>query len=151
MTLIRTLLCAAVLLPLPALAKDYGGLKPGDTFTLKVKKVTSTKKTGYFGQETKASVPGYVPKFRKGQKIRFKIGKKGQLTAKKLKIDYAHSDNKAIEYNTYKEKNGGKKTFTKNAELTKKGKKITGGTLSFFNAKYGAGDPKFRTVIYELK
>lgn len=150
MTLLRSLVCAVALLPLPSIAKDIGPFKPGDTFTLTVKKVESTKQTGYFGAETKAPLPANVPKLKKGQKIRFTIGKKGQLLAKKIKADYAHSDNKRVEYNSFDDSKPNI-TFTVNCELDLKNKKPTGGTLSFFHSNFTGADPKFRTVRVTLK
>lgn len=151
MTHLRPLILAIALLPLPSIAKDYGPLKPGDKFTLTVKKVSSTKQTGYFGPEEKAKIPGKVPKFKKGRKIRFKVGPKGQLIAKKLRIAYAHGDKKYVEYNSSEDSDGGLTMFTRNAEIAIKRNKPVSGTLSFFYNRYASGTPKIRTVVYELK
>jgi hypothetical protein len=146
--LIKTLAFAAILLPLTASAAKYGDFAVGQKFTLKVIKVTSTEKTGYFGTATKAPVPATLPKFKKDALIAFTIGKNGQLTAKGLSIPFAHGKPKENEYNLFK---NGTVTVTHNAEITKNAaKKATGGKLSFFINDYSGAEPVFRTVIYQL-
>lgn len=62
-------------------AKTYGGFKAGYKFNLKVAEVTVIKTAG--------NVPKSIPKFKKGEKISFTIGAKGQLTApKKVNIAF---------------------------------------------------------------
>ncbi len=62
-------------------AKTFGGFKAGYKFTLKVKEVTTIATSG--------KPPGSIPKFKKGEKINFKIGNKGELTGpKKVKIKF---------------------------------------------------------------
>ena len=86
--LLQTIACCAILLPFSQVeAKTFGEFKPGKAFTLTVDQVISVKTVG-FTYNTKAAIPAGVPKFKKGQKVKFKIGKKGQLTAKGLSIPY---------------------------------------------------------------
>ena len=148
---ILPLVLAAALLPLASHAKDFGALKPGDKFTLTVRKMTSTKQLGYFGTEESAPVPRGVPNFKKGKKIRFKVGRKGQLIAGKLQIAFAHGDKKSVEFNSSEESADGMTTLTRNAEIAIKRKKPSSGTLSFFSNRLGPGTPEFRTVVYELR
>lgn len=54
--------------------KKYGGFKPGYQFTLRV----TDKDVDKIGGD----VPNEVPSFREGAKIKFTIGKKGQLMAR---------------------------------------------------------------------
>ena len=85
-TLITALVaCCAALLPItqaqaaePA-AKKYGDFKPGDTFTLKVASVAP------FGTR-----PSNFHVFKKGQKVKFRIGSKGQLTGPSFSINFTH-------------------------------------------------------------
>ncbi|RYD73803.1 MAG: hypothetical protein EOP84_20970 [Verrucomicrobiaceae bacterium] len=71
--------------------KTYGKFKPGYSFSLKVSEVTVIKTAG--------SVPSSVPKFKKGQKITFKIGKKGELTGpNKVKIAFQGTSANINEY-----------------------------------------------------
>lgn len=55
-------------------AKTYGGFEPGYQFTLRVVDKDVEKIGG--------SVPNEIPDFDEGNKIKFTIGKKGQLTAR---------------------------------------------------------------------
>ncbi len=63
-------------------AKKYGNFKAGDEFTLKVKNVTIVSSNG--------KIHPKMPTFRKGQNIKFKIGKKGELTGSGFSINYAY-------------------------------------------------------------
>lgn len=139
----------AMLMPFEsASAATPGGFKVGYTFKLKVLKVTSTRKVGYFGTETTAPVPAGVPKYLKNQIVEFKIGAGGRLTAKGLSIPFAHSSATMNEYNLYKP--GTPVTVTHNAEIKKAAGKATGGTLSFFITNNSGAEPVFRTVVYQI-
>ena len=73
--------------------KDFGGFKAGYKFTLKVKEVTIIATSG--------KPPGSIPKFKKGEKIAFKIGSKGELTGpKKVKIKFAGTTANIVEYSS---------------------------------------------------
>lgn len=141
-------LAAAVLLPLTSVEAGSSGFKNGTTFMLKVAKVQSTIQTGYFGTETKSKIPKGIPKFKKGARIAFKIGRKGELTGKGFTMDYAHASSKIVEYNSFEQ---GTVNYTQNAEISRKSKKATGGTMSFFIQDFSSGEPVFRTVVYTLK
>ena len=54
--------------------KKYGGFKAGQQFTFRISDKDVEKITG--------SVPNEIPNFREGEKVKFTIGKKGQLTAR---------------------------------------------------------------------
>jgi hypothetical protein len=139
----------ALLMPFQsAAAATPGGFKVGQTFKLKVLKVTSTRKVGYFGTETTAPVPAGVPKYLKNQIIEFKIGTGGRLTAKGLSIPFAHGSATMNEYNLYKP--GKPVSVTHNAEINKAAGKATGGTLSFFITNNAGSQPVFRTVVYQI-
>lgn len=74
-------------------AKNFGGFKAGYKFTLKVKEVTTIATSG--------KPPGSIPKFKKGEKITFKIGNKGELTGpKKVKIKFAGTSANIVEYSS---------------------------------------------------
>lgn len=146
--LLKALTLAAVLLPLGHLqAAGSTGFKVGQTFKLKVVKVTSTKKVGYFGTEAASPIPGNVPKFSKNKVIEFKIGKGGKLTAKGLSIPFAHASKTVVEYNWFKDATI---DITHNAEINRSGTKATGGNLSFFISDYSGAEPVFTTVVYKL-
>lgn len=82
--IIKTIACFAALLPFtqvqaadPA-GRNYYNLTPGTKFTLKVTSVISTV-AGLDGKARKAAVPTGIPKFKKGERVRFTIGSKGEL------------------------------------------------------------------------
>lgn len=71
--------------------KKYGDFKPGYQFTLRVTDRDVVKLGG--------SLPGEIPNFRKGDKIKFTIGDKGQLKGPDgLKIDFDDSSKKRNDY-----------------------------------------------------
>ncbi|RYD48475.1 MAG: hypothetical protein EOP85_03450 [Verrucomicrobiaceae bacterium] len=71
--------------------KKYGGFKAGDKFTLRVTDVDIVKIGG--------KRPDDIPHFNKGDRIRFTIGKKGQLTGSKdIRLDFDDSTRKRNDY-----------------------------------------------------
>lgn len=86
-TLIKSIICAATLLPLGQLqAKDFGGLTPKQTFTFSVTGVESVKVTR--GASKPTPMLRGIPAFTKGQAIKFTIGAKGQLMSKGFSIPF---------------------------------------------------------------
>lgn len=59
-------------------AKTFGDFAPGKKFSLKVVEVISSKAT-VTGVVKKSAVPAGIPKFKKGQTVKFTIGSKGEL------------------------------------------------------------------------
>lgn len=143
----QRLLLAVALLPLGHLHAAGTGFKTGQTFQLKVVRVTSTIQTGYFGVVTKSKIPQTVPNFKKSDRISFAIAKGGVLTAKGIRIPFAHESKGVVEYNAFKE---GTVNWTAHAELNKAGGHATGGTLSYFIQDFSGAEPVFRTVVYRL-
>lgn len=86
--IIKLVALAAALLPLGQLqAKTFGGFAPKKTFTMKV----ATKfvaKTNLNGQSVVVPVPKGMLDLTVGQTVKFTIGAKGQLTAKRLEIPF---------------------------------------------------------------
>jgi hypothetical protein len=143
----QLLLLAVALFPMGHLHAAGTGFKTGQTFKLKVVRVSSTIKTGYFGVETRSKIPQTVPNFKKSDLISFAIAKGGVLTAKGIRIPFAHESKGVVEYNAFKE---GTITWTANAELNKAGGQATGGRLSYFIQDFSGAEPVFRTVVYQL-
>lgn len=87
--LTKIIACAAILLPVtagattyePFRAKTYGGWEPGKTFEFRIASRTIAK--GSLDGVKATKVPKGIPSFKKGDKIKFVIGKKGQLTVPK--------------------------------------------------------------------
>ena len=146
--LLQTLACAAVLLPFSqAQAKTYG-FKPGKTFTLTVDQIVSVKSVG-FAVAKKAPIPAGIPKYKKGQKIKFKIGAKGQLIAKGLSIPFKADGGSSYVYNSVKT---GMTTKADTATIYKdSNNKPTGAILNFIRTKYAGFSSTSNTVTYTLK
>lgn len=97
------MVCCGALFPLTQVQaagpanKTFGGLAVGKTFTLKVKSRISTATT-FTGQKT-VPVPVGIPDYKQGEKITFKIGTKGELTAKDgLSLPYKSSAARSVDY-----------------------------------------------------
>lgn len=147
--LIKIIACVSILLPLTASAAGIGDFKVGQKFSLKVTKITSTERVGYFGTDTKARIPSEFPKYRKNSSVDFTIGKKGKLTAKGLSIPFAHASSSENEYNLYK---SGTVAVSHTAEISKNSKKKPiAGTLTLSIQDFTGAEPVFRTVIYVLE
>ena len=65
----------------------FGGFSPGKKFTLTVQQVTSSQSVGT-RTKPKAPIPPGIPLFRKGQKITFVVGKKGELQGPQFTIPF---------------------------------------------------------------
>lgn len=83
--LVQFIMLSGALLPLsqaqaagPA-SKTFGGFSPGKKFTLTVQSFTSSMSVGSKNKFF-VSIPTGVPQFRRGQAVKFTIGKKGELT-----------------------------------------------------------------------
>lgn len=68
-------------------AKKFGDFSVGQKFSFPVKEIVSAKQT-LGGKPVKTAVPSGIPKFKKGQKVQFTIGKKGELTGKGFSIKF---------------------------------------------------------------
>ena len=92
-SLFSLITCAALLLPVSvaqaAKPGSFGGLTSGLKFTLKVTSVESFAQEPATGALTTAPIPKTVPKFKLGQKVKFSIGKKGQLRGPGFSLDFA--------------------------------------------------------------
>ena len=86
--LLQMIVCGAALLPFSQIqAATYGGWAPGKKFTFTVKEKESASLT-LGGKPKMVAVPAGVPNFKKGQKVVFKIGSKGQLTAPGMSLPF---------------------------------------------------------------
>ena len=87
--LLKAIVCCAAILPISQAqaGKLFGEFAPGKTFTLTVTEVVSVKGS-LGGVSKKAAVPAGIPKFTKGQKVKFTIGAKGQLTGNGFSIPF---------------------------------------------------------------
>jgi hypothetical protein len=91
--LLKAVAVCALLLPLQTVdAKTFGQTKSGQKFKMTVTDKISAS-AGISGNDTNAPVPKGIPNFKKGQKVTFKISKKGAITAKGMSIAFLNGDN----------------------------------------------------------
>lgn len=134
-------------------SKNFGGLKSGTKFTLTVQSVSSAQTVGK-KTKLKAPVPEGIPKFKAKQKIKFTIGKNGELKGPGLSIAYVGSSGSV---NAYAKLPNYKTISPNNATVVKdsKGKPI-GGTMTFYLYRISARDfttngLSINRVVYTLK
>lgn len=72
-------------------AKKFGGLKVGQTFTMKVKDIIASHTEGTSVLKDKKPSK-FLPGLKKGQKVNFTIGKKGELKGPGFNIKYVKSN-----------------------------------------------------------
>lgn len=138
-----------VMLPLAHLqAATYGGFAPGKTFTFTVTSRTSVQTKGT-KVTTNAPIPAGIPNYSKGQKVKFTIGSKGQLTGPGLSMPFKSGSATA---NTYV--NPPTSTFAQpNSGIVFKNSlnKPTGVTLHFFKVELSGFTLTSNTVVYTLE
>jgi hypothetical protein len=123
-------------------AKRYGGFKPGDQFTLRVTDKDVIKTFG--------DVPNEVPSFREDAKIRFTIGKRGQLTAREGV--YIPLEDGSGDGNRYERIGSNPTKLTSIAYIDKNGNgKAAKGKLTFTITSFDNIFPMRYQVIYTLK
>ncbi|MES2440727.1 MAG: hypothetical protein V4584_16795 [Verrucomicrobiota bacterium] len=95
--ILQSIACCAALLPFTQVqaagvpGKNYYNLAPGTKYSLKVTDVVSTV-TGLDGQAKQVAVPAGIPKFKKGQTVKFTIGKKGELKGPGFSTKFLSAD-----------------------------------------------------------
>lgn len=127
--LLSLLACSFLLAPVSIEARSFGGFRPGDSFTLRVASVRSTRWAYPAGPEVANPIPRGVPRYRKNQSITFRVRAGGKLTARGgINIPYSHSSGGINEYNR---STSGPVARTYNAEIYRKGRRATKGNLLF--------------------
>lgn len=151
--ILPALVISAMLLPIStAEAKKFGGFKPGLKFSAKVKEVISVQTKGLGGIEKKAKIPSSVPKLKKGQKVKFKIIKKGALKGQKgIKIPFQADGGTSNTYSKTKRK--GLKVSNDTALVYKNAKNKPQGVAFTFVRTDSSNpqQPKVNTVTYVLE
>ncbi|MES2658370.1 MAG: hypothetical protein V4689_07115 [Verrucomicrobiota bacterium] len=119
--------------------KSYGGFPPGTEFVLEVSQVSGIPKNKPF--------PSGVPRFRRGDRVKFIIGDLGQLTGPKISAPFHKASPRSNEYVMEPRLLGGKEV---NASLAKsENGKAVGLALTF--SKTGSGPALSGYIIsYEL-
>lgn len=147
--ILQVIVCAGALLPLSQIqAATYGGFAPGKTFTFTVKSVSSSKTVG-----TKVTanvpVPTGIPKFAKGQKVKFTIGSKGQLTGPGFSIPFKADAGTANNYVTVPTAT---KPSADSAIVFKSTAKVpTAASLHFFKVSISGFTATTNAVVYILQ
>ncbi|MEO7097927.1 MAG: hypothetical protein ABI162_01100 [Luteolibacter sp.] len=146
--LFQAIVCCATLLPLAqANAKTYGGWLPGKTFTFTVTERVTAKTVG--AKVTKnVAVPAGIPNFKKGAKVKFTIGAKGQLTATGMSLPFKEDATTANVYATLPTAANPRANV---GQVYKNGKKPTGVSLSFIKVTLSNFIPTTTTVVYVLE
>lgn len=131
-----------------AKGKTFGGFKSNYKFALKVEEVISAE-AGLTGNNPNARIPKGVPKYKKGQKVKFKIGRKGELIAKGTKIPFKADGGSS---NVYTKVTTGRKPKTDTATVYKDlNNKVTGVAMSFIRVTGSGLDTKTYTLTYTLR
>ncbi len=146
--LLKTLACAAVLLPLSE--AHAANFPKGTTFTRTVTEKVSSKTVG-FKVFKKVPVPAGIPNFKVGQKVKFVIGPKGQLQIKKngVSIPFKSDGGSA---NVYVVPPSRTKPSGDIGEVFKDSTgKPTSVALSFFKSKVSGYTATTNTVVYTLE
>lgn len=145
--LVSAIVAAASLLPFhnaEAQGMSFGGFEPNYKFTFTVQDVVSIKTQGALAPPTKAPIPRGLPKYKKGQKVKFKIGNKGQIIAKGMNIPFSADRPTA---NVYTRVTTGLKAKTDTCTIAKSSNnKATAATIAFL--RY-SGSP-FNMTTYSL-
>ena len=139
---------AALLIAAPAQAQKYGPFQTGDSFTMQVKKVKSTRQVCFSGPEEPFKVHSKAPSFRKGNVLKFRIKSKGRLSAKKIRIPFSDGDRNGAEFNLFRD---GPIAVTHNAQIFTRNGKPVKGILSFFITDNSGPEPVFYNVVYTIK
>lgn len=130
-----------------AAKKKFGDFTSGQKFTFTVDEVVSSKAT-LGGVNKKTPVPGGIPKFKKGQKVKFTIGSKGELKGPGFTIKF-EADGGLSNVYVNKPKKGSTQADTatvyKNAN-----NKPAGVALSFFKVTVKGFTPTVYSVHYTL-
>ncbi len=152
-TLIIPTIVAALLFPIQTLEakgkKTYGGFKKNYKFSFKVEEIVSSSTT-LTGIIKKAKIPRGVPKYRKGEKVKFKILNKGTLKAKKgLRIPFTADGGSS---NVYNKTSTGNNPKTDTATVFKGADgKASGAALNFIRVTGKALSLKTYSLTYTLR
>lgn len=152
--ILKTLVCGAALLPFsqahaagPA-GKLFGGFAPGKTFTFKVTERVSGKVEGT--KVTKnVPVPAGIPDYKKGQKVKFTIGKKGELTAPGLSLPFKSDAGTANAYATLPTASNPRANVGQVFKTT--ANKPVSAALTFFKVSIKGFTATTNTVVYTLE
>jgi hypothetical protein len=149
--LLQAIVCVSALLPLSQVqAKTFGDFAPNKKFVLTVtEKISAQNKNGVL--KTSVPVPAGLPNFSVGQKVKFKIGNKGELIVQGFSIGYKTG---TAFSNGYGPKKVNAQTRTLPAAVVFKDSTTfepTNAALYFFKVKVAGTKSTVNTVTYILE
>lgn len=149
--LLQTIACCAVLLPFSQVeAKTFGGFAPGKTFTLKVTEKISGQVDLTGKVIKKTPVPAGIPDYKVNQRIKFRIGAKGQLTGPDgLSLPFKNDAGTANVYYIAPSRSNPSGDIGQVYKNT--ANKPTAAALTFFKVKISGFTPTTSTVVYTLE
>ena len=152
--LLQLLVCATALFPLAHAetasfaGKTFGGFPPGATFKLTMYEAPVATTAGLSGVTILKKIPAGYPKYKKGSKVTFKIGKKGELMVANFSIPFHSATAAGVSYST---KSSAPTAPLSQAACTKANGKVTFMNLAL-RKKSGAGlSTKLTQVVYLLQ
>lgn len=150
--LLQFIVCCAALFPFAqveagAAGKLFGGFEPWKKFEFKVTKVISAQ-ASLTDFDKSVPVPEGIPKFKKGQTVKFKIGRKGQLSGPGFLIPFKSGRKTANTYATVETSSRPKANV---GIVSKIGTEPTGVALSFSKTTGSGFHTKVNSVNYTLE
>lgn len=79
-------------------SKTFGGFKPGLKFSFIVEDVSSSQAIGKSKVRRDVPIPSGIPKFKKGQTVKFRIGSKGQLSGCGFSLPFLYTSSDSNSY-----------------------------------------------------
>lgn len=143
----------AALLPVSSLraadpAATYGGLVPGQTFTMTVTDASSVRTRGT-NADHDVPVPDGWPDLKEGDSVQFVIGNRGQLTGPGFSISYKSEKNNVNLYSnnpSFSSPRGEAAAITKNDKDKPRVVRLT-----FYKLHFSGLIPITNTVTYKLE
>ncbi len=131
-------------------SKRFGGFASGQTFTLKIKSIISTRAEGIKIVKN-APIAKPIPNFKKGTKVKFTIGPKGQLKGPGFNITFIPSPATSAP-NDYSNTSKDPFKLTSVGKVEKNSKlKPTRAILSFHINKLSGSTLSIHDVLYTLE
>jgi hypothetical protein len=152
--LLQLLVCATALFPLAHAetasfaGKTFGGFPPGATFKLTMNEVPVATTAGLSGVKVLKNIPAGYPKYKKGSKVTFKIGKKGELMVGNFSIPFRST---TATGNTYSSKSSVTTANLSQAAFTKANGKVTFMNLVLRKVSGSGFSTKTTQIMYLLE
>lgn len=153
-TLFTALIFCTALLPMahsqtvePA-RSTYGGFEPGKTFAFNVVKKVTTRTSGT-DVTNGVPVPKGIPAYKKGERVKFTIGEKGQLITSEMSMKFDAKSPAANMYVKLADANSGKRHVA--IVYKTSGGKPKAVAINFYSINLSGFNPTITTVTYKLE